>query len=119
MDLVIRAPGIASPFYLDFTAASALSMEALASGSAVRDGAAAGNAARGKLKDYPNCAVTPFVIEDHGRLGDDALRLLRMLAPVDASDRTKATRGIHQSLGATLQRCAADAVIAATAVRPW
>ena len=117
MDLVIRAPGIASPFYVDLTVVSALSMEALASGAAVTDGAAAASAARGKARDYPRCSVTAFVIEDHGRLGEDALRLIRTLAPIDPADRSKAIRRLHQSLGATLQRSAADAVIAATTTR--
>ena len=118
MDLVIRVPGVASPFYVDLTVASALSVEALRGGSAVRDGAAAGIAARGKIRDYPNCNVTPFVVEDHGRLGEDALRLIRLIAPTDLAERSRAIRRLHQSLGATLQRCAADAVIAATTARP-
>ena len=119
MDLVVRAPGIATPFYIDVTIASALSQEALAANSAVSDGAAARVAARGKLRDYPNCPVTPFVVEDHGRLGDEALQFLRLLAPEDPGDRSKALRRIHQSLGATLQHVAADAVIAAGTERPW
>eukprot|EP00973_Karenia_brevis_P060117 8365915-Karenia_brevis.AAC.1 len=48
MDLVIHAPEIASPFYVDLTVVSALSSDALAGGSAVRNGAAAEIAARGK-----------------------------------------------------------------------
>ena len=119
MDLVIHAPGFATPVYVDLTVASALSQEALAGGSAVRSGAAAEIAAKGKVRDYPSCAITPFVIEDHGRLGEEALCLIRALAPVDPVERSTAIRRLHQSLGATLQRCAADAVIAATTVRPW
>ena len=84
----------------------------------MRDGAAAAIAASGKVKAYPNCSVTPFVIEGHGRLGDDALRLIRPVAPIDPAERSAAIRRLHQSLGATLQRCAADAVISATTVRP-
>ena len=96
---------------------SALSSDALSSGSAVRDGAAAEVAARGKRRDYPNCNVTPFDIEDHGRLGEDALRLVRIIAPLDPSERSVAIRRLHQSLGATLQRVAADAVVAAMTSR--
>ena len=117
MDLVIHAPEVAAPFYVDLTVVSALSSDALAGGSAVRSGAAADVAARGKAADYPECSVTAFVIEDHGRLGDDALRFVRLVAPPDPADRSKAIRRLHQSLGATLQRIAADAVIAATTVR--
>ena len=118
MDLVVRVPGVSTPYYIDLTVVSAISMEALAAGSATRDGAAATTAALGKMRDYPNCAVTPFVVEDHGRLGDDALKFIRVVAPVDPVERSAAIRRLHQSIGATLQRCSADAVIAATTVRP-
>ena len=117
MDLVVHAPGIASPIYIDLTVVSALSIEALANRSNVRDGAAAEAAAKGKVRDYPLCSVTPFVIEDHGRLGDEALALIRRLAPSDASERSVAIRRLHQSLSATLQRTTADAVIAAATAR--
>jgi hypothetical protein len=117
MDLVIHVPGIASPFYVDVTIVSSLSSDALSGGSGTRSGAAAEIAARGKVRDYPNCCVTAFVIEDHGRLGEEALRLVRMIAPLDPAERSKSIRRLHRSLGATLQRIAADAVIAATAVR--
>ena len=119
MDLVVMAPGAATPFYVDLTVASALSVEALAEGSGERDGAAAINAAARKVSDYPNCPVTPFVIEDHGRLGDEALAFIRTLAPIDPAERSLAIRRLHQSLGATLQRCAADAVISATTIRQF
>ena len=118
MDLVIHAPGLPTPYYVDLTVVSALSADALSSGAAVRSGAAAEVAARGKYRDYPNCNVVPFVIEDHGRLGEEALRLVRALAPVVPSERSKAIRQLHRSMGATLQRVAADAVIAAITVRP-
>ena len=119
MDLVIHAPGFSSPFFIDLSVVSALSCDALSGGSAVRSGAAAEIAARGKYRDYPDCCLTPFVIEDHGRLGEEALRFMRLLAPVDDAERSKAIRSLHRSLGATLQRVAADAVIAATTVRSW
>ena len=118
MDLVVRVPGVAQAFYIDLTVVSALSLEAVAGGAAVRDGAAAGIAEAGKKKDYPNCNVTPFAVEDHGRLGEHSLRFIRIVAPVDLAERSVAIRHLHQSLGATLQRYAADAVIAATTVRP-
>ena len=117
MDLVVRAPNVALPFYIDLTVVSALSSDALAGGAAIREGAAAEIGARGKFRDYPNCSLTPFVIEDHGRLGEEALRFVRLIAPAELSQRSKAIRRLHQSLGATLQRVAAEAVIAATTVR--
>ena len=51
--------------------------------------------------DYPNCSVTPFVVEDHGRLGEEALQLIRTLAPIDAHERSNAIRRLHQSLNLT------------------
>ena len=66
MDLVVHAPGIATPFYIDLTVVGALSSDALSGGSSVRSGVAAEIAAKAKYKDYPNCSLTPFVIEDHG-----------------------------------------------------
>ena len=113
IDLVIRPPG-AGALYIDLTVVSALTREALQHGSARRDGAAATVAARHKRAKYPQCQVTPFVIEDHGRLGEDAVALIKLLAPIDPVRRSKAVRALHQSLGAVLQRHAADAVLAAT-----
>ena len=116
MDLVIHAPGVAAPVYVDVTIVSPHSKDATAAGAAIRDGVAGEIAARGKLKDYPLCSVVPFVIEDHGRLSDHALQLIRMIAPTDPVERSTAIRRVHQSIGATVQRCSADAVLAATAV---
>ena len=119
MDLVAHAPGISGPMYIDLTIVSAASREALSKGAASTDGAAARSAAARKRAKYPQCPVTPFVIEDHGRLGEEALSLVRKIAPKDAVARSAAIRRLHQSLGATVQRCAADAIIAAIPSRPW
>ena len=86
MDLVIRDPGVAAPFYVDLTVASALSAEALRGGSSIRDGVATSTAAKAKKRDYPNCPVTPFVIEVHGRLGEEAVQLIRTIAPSDPAE---------------------------------
>ena len=63
MDIVIRAPGIAAPFYVDLTIVSALSVNALAGGADVTDGAAGAIPSKKKVRDYPNCAVAAFVVE--------------------------------------------------------
>ena len=81
MDLVVHAPGLAEPIMVDLTVVSALTQDALALGSARRDGAAAAAAARRKRARYPGVAVVPFAVEDHGRLGEEALALTRLLAP--------------------------------------
>ena len=98
---------------------SAFTQDALALGSARRDGAAAAAAARRKRARYPGVAVVPFVVEDHGRLGEEALALTRLLAPAQDAERSAAIWRLHQSLGCVLQRNAADAVLAATQAQGW
>ena len=119
MDLVIHAPHVAEPIHVDLTVVSALSQDALALGAPRRDGAAAAAAARRKRARYPRVAVVPFVVEDHGRLGEEALAMVRLLAPRDGATRSGAIRQLYQSLGSVLQRHSADAVLAATQDRPW
>ena len=71
MDLVV---------YVDFTVVSALSQEALRARSNFRDGVAAGIATRRKAAAYPEISsLVPLAVEDHGRLGDEALQLVRLL----------------------------------------
>ena len=117
MDLVIHPPQSGIAIHVDLTVVTALSRGAMAAGAARRDGAAAQVAARHKRAKYPNCPVVPFVVEDHGRIGEDALRLVRQLAPSLPSERSAAIRRLYQSFSAVLQRHSADSVLAATAVR--
>ena len=118
MDLVVYAPGSSSPAYVDVSIVTALSQAALAGGSANHDGKAAEIAARGKRRSYPLINVTPFIVEDHGRFGEEAVKFLRSVAPVDPRLRSKAMRDLYQRLGALLQRHAADAVLSAIRARP-
>ena len=115
MDLVVRAPGSGVPIYVDVTIVSALARESLSSGAARVDGIAATIAARKKRAKYPNVDVTPFAIEEHGRLGNDALALVRRLAPSAPDERSRALRQLYQSLGSIVQRHSADSLLAATA----
>ena len=117
MDLVIHAPHLSEPVHVDVTIVSALAQEAMLAGAARRDGAAAGVAARRKRAKYPHCNVLPFVVEDHGRFGEEALALVRSLAPVDNTKRSPAIRRLYQTLGSVLQRHAADSVVSATTAR--
>ena len=64
-------------------------------------------------------AVPPFVVEDRGHLGEEALALTRLLASAQDTERSVAIRRLHQSLGRVLQRNAADAVLAATQAQGW
>ena len=106
-------PTLGAPAHLDTTVASALSVEALRAGSAARPGVAAELAEQGKRRDYPNIAIVPIAVEDHGRLGAPALAFFRRAAPAGRSERSLALRGLFQALGAGLQRVGADAVLTA------
>ena len=117
MDLVIHAPQSGNAIHVDLTVVTALSREAMAAEAARRDGAAAHVAARHKRAKYPNCPVVPFVVEDHGKLGEDVLHLVRQIAPSLPSERSTAIRRLYQSLSAVLQRHSADSVLAASAIR--
>ena len=113
LDLVIHSPNVAGPMYVDFTVASALSREALSKGSGVKDEVAASLAAKRKIQKYPGCTVYPFPVEDHGRLGEASLTLVKLLAPVAPQHRSQAISKLYRKLGAFLQRASADAMIAA------
>ncbi len=115
MDLVIRARGVPGSILVDVTVASALAAEPMSKGSSLRESVAAELAAKDKRVKYHNINVIPFVVEDHGRLGEDAIRLIRKLAVGDKEARSRAIATIYQSVGACCQRAAADAVSAATA----
>ena len=117
MDLVIHAPDRSQPVHVDVTIVSALALDAMGAGAARRDGAAAGVAARRKRAKYPQCTIVPFVVEDHGRFGEDAAALVRRLAPIENTKRSAAICRLYQALGSVLQRHAADAVVSATTLR--
>ena len=113
MDLVVYASGSTIPSYIDVSIVTALSQQALASGSAKYDGKAAEIAAKGKRNAYPLINITPFIVEDHGRFGSDAVAFLKRVAPTDAAARSRAMSDLYHRLAAFLQRTAADAVLAA------
>ena len=112
MDLVVRTPDCTSPAYIDVSIVSALAAQALAGGSSKHDGKAAELAAKEKRKDYPQVNVSPFIVEDHGRFGDDAVAFLKRVAPPGASARSRAMGDLYHRLASFLQRTAADAVLA-------
>ena len=116
MDVIAYSPKVAGPIHIDLTVVSALSVEALSKGSALHDGIAASIASGRKHSKCPNCRLFPFPVEDHGRFGEDALTVIRMVALGDPVARSAAIGGLYQGLASTLQRVAADSVI--TACRP-
>ena len=113
MDLVVHIPGRGVPVNDDFSIASAASIEALEGRSDTVDGKAATIAAEHKRTGYPLITVTPFIIEDHRRFGAEAIAFVKQVAPVDPAERTVAIRTLYHRLSSVLQRCAADAVLAA------
>ena len=88
MDLIVHAPDIVGPVHIDLTVLSATARKSLAKGVASREGTATASAAERKRAKYPMCAILPFVLEDHGRLGDDAR----------AEGKTRAYPGTHRVL---------------------
>ena len=113
MDFVVRAADCGVPIFIDVTVVSALAQESLNCGAAKFDGVAAAIAARKKKAKYPNVDVTPFAIEEHGRLGSDAVTLVRRLAPHDAAERSRALRRLYQTLSCLVQRHSADSLLSA------
>ena len=114
MDLVIRVPGIAQPVHVDVTVADATSREALSKNAANRDGVAAQVLENRKRSKYPNIRVMPFSVEAHGRLGEDAMKLAKTIAPADPKYRSSAIADLYQRVASLLQRTQADAIISAT-----
>ena len=111
MDLIVLSPNVPGRMHIDLTVVSPLSVEALAKGSALRPGVAATLAASDKQSRYDQCKVFPFPIEDHGRFGDAARTVVRMLAP--SEDRSRSITSLYRSLAAVVQRGSAEAIITA------
>ena len=114
MDLVIRVPGLAQLVHVDVKVADATSREALSKNAANRDGVAAQVLDNRKRSKYPNISVMPFSVEAHGRLGEDAKKLAKIIGPADTKYRSTAIADLYQRVASLLQRTQADAIIAAT-----
>lgn len=112
-DWVAHSPALDGVAHIGLTVVSAVSREALSKGSADREGVAASVAEARKRTKYPLIAVLPFAIEDNGRLGDAALSFVRKIAPRDLRRRAEELNALYQALGATLQRTATKAILAA------
>jgi len=113
MDLIVHSPLVSGALQIDLTVVSALSVDALGNGAALRDGVASALASRRKVRKYPNTEVYPFAVEDHGRIGEAAVTVIRMLAPVDNPERGIAIAELQRDLANTLQRASADSILAA------
>ena len=111
IDLVVHIPNH-TPIYIDVTIVSALSAEALRRGSGNKDGTACIIAAQKKSRTYPGITVTAFVVEEHGRFGEDALSFLRKVGPLDPALRPLAPGTIFQTVSTLVQRWQAEAIVA-------
>ena len=65
--------------------------------------AAAVVAARRKRAKYPNCPVIPFVVEDHGRLGEEAVSKAR--EEVDSVLKQESPRPTENYYGQAIGYC--------------
>ena len=91
--------------------------ERLSKTAANRDGAAALVLEQRKTRKYPNLSLVPFAIEAHGRMGESAMRLAKMIAPKPCPGsvkREEAIAALYQKVAASLQKTQADAIITAT-----
>ena len=113
MDFIVHSPLVAGALHVDLTTVSALSVDARGNGAALRDGVASALAARRQIHKYLNTDVYPFPIEDHGRIGDSSVTVVRMLAPADNPERGMFIAELQRDLASTLQRASADAVLSA------
>jgi hypothetical protein len=66
---------------------------------------------RRKYNNHPN--LHPFVITTYGKLGHDALTLLRRMAPTNPETRSESLNTIYHDIAVTLQHGNAEAIQAA------
>ena len=113
LDLIIHHEKLRQPALIDVTIVNAAVAEYISRGSSTTDGAAADIAEGSKHRKYPGATIIPFAIEDHGRLGEAAMRLIRQLAPADAGMRSRAVKDLYRRIGGVVQKLSADAVVTA------
>ena len=111
LDLIVRHDNLKEVARVDVTIVNATVTEYLKRGSASADGVAARAAERSKRTKYSGVRIVPFVVEEHGRLGEDALKLVRRLAPTDPAERSRAIAELYQDLGSIIRRLSADAIL--------
>ena len=118
LDLMVHRPDLGPAIYLDVTIVSACVASALEGGAALRDGAAADMAVRRKRARYAMLShLVPFVLEEHGRWGEDALAFARRVAPIESAARALALADLYQRVAVAAQRAAAQAIMAAAPSR--
>ena len=91
--------------FIDVAVTHALGRRPMSGGLACRkDGAAAEIYERYKHSLYPGVAVTPAILEAHGRPGEALIALVRgCTAHLQSAERSSAIASIWQSISVTLQ----------------
>ncbi len=115
LDLTIHHSSLRRPAVVDVTVVNPTRTEYLSKGSASRNGAAADTAELDKIRKYPGISVTPFAVEEFGRLGECAIRLIKAIAPTEPDERSKAINDIYRRISGIVQKISADAIISSTA----
>ena len=65
---------------------------------------------RRKYNHHPN--LQPFVLSTYGKLGNDAITLLRRMAPTDSDTRSESLNQIYHDIATTLQHGNAESILA-------
>ena len=104
--------------YIDVVVPTAASTNPeLVRARAARAGAAAAKAEDTKRLRYPGPELAPFAVEALGRPGDDAIAVLRSVAPADLEERSVALGAAWQSLSVILQTENAELLMSAAGCR--
>ncbi len=99
---------------MDVTVVNPTAAEYISKGSASRNGAAAETAELNKTRKYPGTTISPFAVEEFGRLGECAIRLIKAIAPTEPDERSKAINDIYRRIAGIVQKVSADAIISST-----
>ena len=113
LDLIVHHENLAQPALIDVTIVNSAAAEYISKGAASREGAAASAAEQAKRNKYPGIYVTPFVLEEHGHIGDSAVRFIKTIAPSDPAERSRAINDIYRRISGIIQKVSADAIMTA------
>eukprot|EP00969_Alexandrium_andersonii_P069142 3050264-Alexandrium_andersonii.AAC.1 len=111
---IVTADALGRRMLIDVTVVSPFTVAAVRAGSTTHPGTAAAIGEREKRAKYSNTTVNPFVLETLGRMGSCASSVIRRIVQ-GGRDRPLRIAAVMQDVSCTLQRCNANAVIAASA----
>ena len=114
LDLIVHHENLSQPALIDVTIVNPAAAEYLSKGAGTREGVVAAVAEHAKRRHYSGREVTPFVLEEHGRMGETAEKFIKLIAPVAPEDRSKAINDAYRRIAGLIQKESADAIITAT-----